>query len=354
MQPHNWKNLLFSIWLASNITKGCGIAVNTALAVNLDMENTGNSPRLNESLQLELQPRDFLPFSPTRIEQLLHQSQRDKAERLERLRRRLRVGRQPISDESDSFQDMGLRVREKPLPELKPIGNLQARFGYYHTSNVFSSDVNPIEDGLISFGVKLASVYFPLGSQTFVNGSIDGSLGRYVNQSIYNYNRVKFYLSVYQQLSPRMHGTIAWSNQQLFYAKNSDRFLSENSLSLSLGRRDSLTPQLTLNSFYEFKLNFAEPNSRSRMINSGRVSLNYRLQQPLKVGLNYQLKFSEFTQRQRNDYYHQLYASLIYQISDSSKINLQSGWRFGDSTDKKINFDGWFFSINYNWRLGQF
>ena len=39
MQPHNWKNLLFSIWLASNITKGCGIAVNTALAVNLDMEN---------------------------------------------------------------------------------------------------------------------------------------------------------------------------------------------------------------------------------------------------------------------------------------------------------------------------
>ncbi|TVP59195.1 MAG: hypothetical protein EA343_20465 [Nodularia sp. (in: Bacteria)] len=385
MQPKDWTHLLFTIWLASSSGNGCGIAVDRALAVNLDTksfpeklesltpqftpeshvsvrQNTGNSQYLNESLQIEAQPREFLAFSPILIEQLLHKPQRDKAERIEGLRWQLREGKQLITEDLDSFQDLKLRVSEKPVPEFKPIGNLQARFGYYHTSNLFSSDLAPIEDGLIFYGLRLASVYFPLGSQTFLHGSVDGNLVRYVEQSIYNYNRIKFDLSVYQQLSPRMHGRIGWSNQQLFYANNSDRqsptsgerFLGENSLWLSLGRRDPLTPQLILNSFYEFKLNFAEPNSRSRMINSGRVSLNYYLQQPLQVGLNYQLNLSDFTQRQRNDYSHQLFGNLIYQVSDYSSINLQSGLRLGGSTDKNINFDGWFFSINYNWRLGQF
>ncbi|MEA5515230.1 hypothetical protein [Nodularia sp. UHCC 0506] len=326
------------------------------------MENNSNSQELNDSLQLETQPTDFLPSFP--VDELLDKPQRNEAERLEGLKRRLREGRQPIPDDSESLQELGLRVRERPLPkkpvpEFKPIGNLQASFGYYHTSNVFSSDVDPIEDGLIFSGLRLASVYFPLGSKTFVNGSIDGSLVRYVDQSIYDYNRVKFDLNVYQQLSPRMYGIVGWSNQQLFYANSDrfqagDRFLGENSLSLSLGRRDSLTPQLTLNSFYEFKINFAEPNTRSRIINSARVSLNYDLQQPLRVGLNYYLNLSDFTQRERHDHYHQMFGNLSYQLSDSSNINLQTGLTLGGSTGRNINFDGWFFSINYNWRLGEF
>lgn len=429
MQPQDWRNLLLSIWLASSSANGCGIAIDSALAVNLDSEfcqerlasniqslvnsrvtieqcqkdtlepinsklpqfdlvsiepsssnstqptsstddsnpeanpsdikNQDSIPDINESLQLEAQPPDFLPFFPTPIEQ----PQKDEAERIEALKRRLREGRQPL-DQLDSFPELGLRVRERPLPqkpvsEFKPIGNLQGRLGYYHTSNIFSADVDPIEDGLIFAGLRLASVYFPLGSQTFINGSIDGSMVRYVDQSMFNYNRLKFDLNVYQQLSPRMYGIIGWSNQQLFYANSDrfragDRFLGENSLSLSLGRRDPLTPQLTLNSFYEFKLNFSEPSTRSRIINSGRISLNYDLQPPLQVGLNYQLNLSDFTQRQRNDYYHQIFGNLSYKVSDSSNLNLQSGWTFGGSTDSNINFDGWFFGINYNWRLGEF
>ncbi|MBE9049995.1 hypothetical protein IQ243_06150 [Nostocales cyanobacterium LEGE 11386] len=328
-------------------------------------ENTSNNQQPNATPQLETQPRDLLPSSPTPIDQLLDQPQKDKIERLERLRRRLRQGRQPTADELNSFAELGLRVRPRPLPqppepEFKPIGNLQARFGYYHTSNVFSSDVDPVEDGLIFSGLRLATVYFPLGSRTFVNGSIEGNLIRYVDQSVFNYNQVKFNLSVYQQLSPRMYGEIGWSNQQLFFANNSDRFragdrfLGENSLSLSLGRRDPLTPKLMLNSFYEFKLNFADPSSRDRIINSLWLSLNYNLQQPLQVGLNYQFNLSNFTQRERDDHYHRLFGHLNYQVSDSSRINLQSGFTFGDSTDNNINFDGWFFTINYNWQLGQF
>ncbi|MCG6137847.1 MAG: hypothetical protein MET45_24960 [Nostoc sp. LLA-1] len=349
----------------------------------LVQEDTQNSQVQFESPQLEVQPKDFLE-SPSIPTEKLNQNQNNRNEQLDRLRQRLRENREARKNESNQFPELGLRIRpqpsppelppvlelppvpespsvtELPQPGFKPIGNLQTRLGYYQTSNIFSSNIDPIDDGLVLYGLRLASVYFPLGSQTYVNGSIDGNLIRYVDQSIFNYNQVKFDLNVYQQLSPRMYGIIGWSNQQFFYANNSDRFqagdrfLGENSLRLFLGRRDPLTPALTLNSFYEFKVNFSEPDSRSRIINSGIISLNYNLQQSLQVGLNYQLNLSEFTQRQRDDYYHRLFGQLIYKTSNYSNLNLQSGWTFGGSTDSNINFDGWFFSINYNWQLGQF
>jgi hypothetical protein len=328
------------------------------------------------SPQLETQPNNFSPLSPKPIEQLLDAPQTNYSERLQRLLRRLEEGKQR-SDEPNNSLELGLRVRpvplarefreQPPLPQIeppvakfKPIGLLQAHVGYFNTSNVFSSNVDTREDGLIFSGLTLASAYLPLGAKTYLNGSIDGNLIRYVNQSQYDYNQVKFNLGIYQQLSPRMYGEIGWSNQQLFSARSSDflqagdRFLSENSLKLSLGRRDYFTKTLMLDSSYEFSLNFAEPNNRSRIINSLLVSLNYYLQKPLEVGLNYQLNWSEFTERQRDDQYHRLFGHLIYRLSDSSNVNLQGGVSFGDSTDKNINFDTWFFSINYNLEIGKF
>lgn len=330
----------------------------------------------NEPPQLETQPSDLPQSSPKPIEQLLDQPQIDYAERLERLRQVLQQKKQPNPD-SDGIPELGLRVRQRPLPQQpleqlpppalekpvvksKPIGFLQARVGYFHTSNIFSSDIVPVEDGLMFYGLSLTSAYLPLGPKTYLNGSIDGNLIRYVDSSEYNYNQLRFNLGIYQQLSRRMYGEFSWSNQQLFYANSGDRFeagdrfLGENSLRLSLGRRDPLNQKLMLDSFYEFSLNFADPSNRDRVRNFAWVSLNYYLQKPLQVGLDYQFNWSDFTQRQREDNYHRLFAHLNYKISNSSNINLQSGISFGDSTDSNIDFDGWFFSINYNLELGRF
>ncbi|MHC5723991.1 MAG: hypothetical protein ACYTXY_07485, partial [Nostoc sp.] len=195
------------------------------------------------------------------------------------------------------------------------------------------------------------------------NGSIDGNLIHYLNQSQYSYNQLRFNLSIYQQLSQRMYGEISWTDQQLFYANNSDRldsfkagdrFLNENSLQLSFGRRDPLTPRLTLDSFYELSVNFADPLSRNRIINFFWVSLNYYLQKPLQVGIDYQANFADFTQRDREDQFHRLFGHLNYRISDSINMNVQAGVSLGSSTDENIDFDGWFFNINYNLQLGQF
>jgi hypothetical protein len=341
--------------------------------------DTNIIPQRNEAPQLETQPNNFPQTTPQPIEQLLElpaKKNQERLERIERLRRRLREKKQS-NPESDTYRELGLRVRQKPLPnspleqpqppqtespvpKFKPIGSLQARIGYFHTTNIFSSENVPVEDGLLFYGLRLSSAYFPLGSKTYLNGSIDGNLIRYVDQSKFNYNQLRFNLGIYQQLSRRMFGEISWSNQQLFYANSSDiftsgdRFLNEQSFKVSLGRRDPLNQKLMLDSFYEFSWNLADPESRSRIVNYFWLSLNYQLQEPLNVGLNYQLSLSDFTQRDRHDQSHRLFANLTYRLSKSTRVNMQTGFSFGDSTARNIDFDSWFFSVNYNWVLGEF
>ncbi|WP_242072049.1 hypothetical protein [Nostoc sp. FACHB-110] len=352
-------------------------------------QNPNDTEPPNELPQVEVEPRDFPQSSPMIIEELINKTATDRLQRLERLRQLLQQPK-PNSDnqlpelelqvrpitvpqtqskpEINGSPELELRVRPRALPQREispirqpqPIGSLQASIGYFHTSNIFSSEFFPREDGLMFYGLRLASEYFPLTSKTYINGSIDGNLIRYIDQSKYNYNKVSFNVGIYQQLSPRMYGELSWSNQQYFYARNSvrfaagDRFLHENSLRLSLGRRDPLNAKLSLDSFYEFSANFSEPSSRSRLVNSFWVSLNYAFQEPLQVGINYQLNLSDFTERKRDDQYHRVFGQIIYRTSEASNLNLQSGISFGDSTDRNIDFDGWFLTVYYNLKLGEF
>lgn len=346
----------------------------------------------NEPPQLEGQPNDFPQTSPIPLEQLLEKPPLTNSERLDRLIRRLQEGKQ-TSPESNSSPELGIRakpidvpplvdsrpelgirakpidvpppVEQLPLPaqpvaKFKPIGSLRGYVGFFATNNIFSSEVDRIQDGLVFSGLTLASAPLALGPKTYLSAGIDGNLIFYIDQSKFNYNQVRFYLSIYQQLSRRMYGELGWSNQQLFYAKDGDffsagdRFLNENSVRLSLGRRDPLTQRLVLDSFYELRLNFADPDSRNRINNSLLLSLSYYWLRSLQVGLNYQFNLSNFTLRQREDQYHRLYTNLTYGISDSTNVSLQGGVSLGGSTDQNINFDGWFFSLNYNWELGKF
>lgn len=339
-------------------------------------QNVGDLQTQNDPPPLEAPPGTFPNPSLEQREQLLDSPQTNYDERREELRRILQ---QTQSSPSTSNPELGLRIRprtlpqspieqqplptiEKPVVQFKPLGYLQARVGYFNSSNIFSASVDPVEDSLIFYGLTLASAYFPLGSNTYITGSIDGNQIYYLDQSIYNYNQLRFNLSLYRQLSQRMYGEISWSNQLLFYANNGDnfkagdRFLNENSIRLSLGRRDPLTTKLVLDSFYELSLNLSDPENRSRIINSFWLSLSYLLQKPLQVGINYQLNLSDFTNRpdSREDEFHRLFGHLTYRVSTYSNLNLQGGVSFGDSNAPNIDFDGWFFSLNYSWNLGQF
>ncbi|MBD2296973.1 hypothetical protein H6G06_26730 [Anabaena sphaerica FACHB-251] len=314
---------------------------------------------------------DITPSSLQSADYLLNQPIIGDSETAQRL-----VQQSPEQEESASElneeQELRLRVRPRPLEEIPPppqekpvdqfqaIGYLRGYVGYFHSSNIFSTNEDKIEDSLLYSGLTLASAYFPLSPTTYLNGAIDGGLVRYLDQSQFDYNQVRFNLGIYQEISREMYAELNISNQHLFYANNSDllaagdRFLNENSVQLSLGRRDTLTDKLTLDSLYELSVNFSDPQRQSRIVNYFWLSLRYYLQDPLQIGLNYQLNLSDYTQRDREDQFHRLFGHLNYRASNTSNIYLQGGVNFGDSTTPNIDFSSWFFSVNYGFEIGRF
>ncbi|MGJ5674038.1 MAG: hypothetical protein ACR9NN_10570 [Nostochopsis sp.] len=334
----------------------------------------------SEIPQLETQPTYAPKPSSTQVEQDLGTPETEREKRLQRLRQHLKGNYLPSAEsnspQSSIDEELGkLKLREvtpnpeqpqlpsikQPPNQFKPVGYLLARVGYFYSSNIFSSAVVPIEDSLIYSGLTLGSVSFPLGKKTSINGSVDGYLIRYLDQSKYNYNQLRFNLNLQQRFTPRMYGEIGWSNQQLFYARDhsnfddGDRFLGENVLRLALGRRDMLSKKLALDSFYEFRFSLTDPpEDRNRIINFFWLSLSYYLRKSLQAGVDYQFSLSNFTEYERKDLYNRLFGRLNYGISKNTNVSVQAGFALGKSSESNIDFDGWFLGINYNLELGRF
>ena len=254
--------------------------------------------------------------------------------------------------------ELGLpRLRERilePLPSpsaaRQPSVYLITRVDYFRTTNVFSG-IDPVDDGLIRSGLTL--FYAPaIGRNTYLVTSIDGNLVRYGNLGNLNYNELRLRAGVLQRLTPRTFGEIGWSNQQLFATREGlqdafrgDRFLNDHAIRFELSRQDALSKKLSLNTFYQFRASFADPNDRSRLINSFITSLSYGLSPNLQTAIDYQLAWSHFTQQPRDDVYHQLVARLTYTITAQSQLNVFSGFSFGHSSDSRINFDGFILGV---------
>lgn len=273
--------------------------------------------------------------------------------------RELELQRQPIATDSDLGT---LRVRpleEQPtLPDVgqqrfEPNTTLQllAQVGYFQTNNIFSG-VDPVSGGLFSAGLTLVGGY-SISPRTSLIATIDGNLINYTDRSEFNYNQFRVRAGIRHQLTPRVLGEVNWINQQLFRASG-DRFLNENALRFLLRRRDALSDDLRIDTSYELRLNDANPESRSRVINSLGVSLNYNIQNNLQAGLDYQLSVVDFTERLREDTYQRLLARLTYALNRDSQLSVQGGWTFGDSTDADIDFDNLFFSVTYTVELADF
>lgn len=270
-------------------------------------------------------------------------------------------------DESDTQEtngdpDLGiLRLRQQELPppvtppkpplpapprQRTPVLHLLPRISYYQTSNVFSS-VDPVGDGLIYPSLMLWAVP-QLGRNTYLTPSIEGSLIRYIKEPEFNYNLLRFRTGISQRLSRQMFGEIGWANQRFYRAEVGDRFLNEHMAYLSLSRQDQLTPRLRLNSYYDFRLSFADPDNRSRIINSLYLSLSYSFQTNLQVAMDYQFERSDFTERDRYDQYHRIMGRLTYGVLRDSQISFSGGVSVGGSSEPFIDFDSLFFSITYS------
>lgn len=259
---------------------------------------------------------------------------------------------QPSATEDDP--DLGrLRLRERKVPprQPQPIIHVVPRISYFYTSNVFSG-VDPISDSQFIPSVTIWSAPM-LRKGTYLTTSIDGYLIRYLNESQYDYNFVRFRTGINKRIGSNTFGEVGWSNQQYFRASNGDRFLNEHSAYLSLSRRDWLTRRLALDSYYDVRFSFADPDSRSRIINYLSLSFSYYLQRNLQVGLDYQFSFLDYTKTLREDYYQRLLGRVTYQVSSDSQISVRGGLTTGNSSESYIDYDDFFFSVTYSvdWQI---
>lgn len=271
-----------------------------------------------------------------------------------------------------------LRIQERTTPQppivlptrpRQPTAYLLARADYFKSSNVFS-DIDPVDDGLFRTGLTFFYAP-PIGSRTFLITSIDANLIRYTRLGRYrdvngnvqslNYDELRFRAGVFHRITPRLSAELGWSNQKLF---TSDRglqqifggreFFGDNSLRLELSRQDALSPKLALNTYYQFRWSFANPDDRSRILNTFIATLGYNFSQRLQTAIDYQFSWSHFTQQSRDDLYHQLIGRVTYNFTPRTQANLFAGYSFGHSSDRRIDFDSFIFGAGLVFSLPLF
>jgi len=352
------KQTLEFLPLDSYIATSCAVRQSDEQRAKLDLLSSTSHPiQIAQDAQQRLSVPTDGELGELRLRELEGRSQSDIDAELGRLRIR------EIKRRSQTDPELGImQLRESerqptsdivvPPPPSPQLGSLLAQIGYFQSNNIFSG-VDPTQGGLLSSGITLITTP-KLGENTDLIAAIDGSLIRYIEQSESNYNQVRFRAGIRQRLSPQMFGEVGWINQQLFRSESGNRFLDENALRFVLRRRDRLTDRLRLDSLYELRLSDAEPETRSRIINSLLVSLSYNLQSNFLVGLDYQFALSDFTQRDREDQFHRLLGRLTYAASRNSQFNLQAGVTLGGSSDPNVNFDNLFLSVTYTVELGRF
>lgn len=238
-----------------------------------------------------------------------------------------------------------LRLREQPLPVQRlPVVYLSGGVDYLNSDNIFL-ETEPVNDQFVRAGLSLVTVP-ALSPQTSLFASVGGSLLRYSNFSDSDYNELSLQAGITQRLFPQTFGQLSWSNQQLFEAEDGERFFNDHSVRLALGRRDQLLPLLGLDTFYQLRFSFSDPNDFSRFIQTLGVSLSYDIAPKLQISLNYQLTLADFTQQTRYDTFNQIFGQVSFNLTPASRFNLFGGFSFGDSSDAAVDFDDTIFGVS--------
>ena len=269
--------------------------------------------------------------------------------------------------EPGSDPELGIiKIRETPPSSPPPAPRratslyLLGHFGYFQTNNVFSS-IPLHTDGALRTGLSL---YYlpPLGPKTYLLVLAESSILRYGTSSQLSYDELRLKVGLYQQLTPRLSGEIGWSHQQLTAAKEEVknlfqgvRFFNEHSLRFDLTRQDPLSPSLKLITGYQFRWNLTgDIEKYDRLVNTGQISLNYKLSPRMEAGLNYQASWTHFTQQSRDDVSHYLGAHLNYELNDRMSFNGFGGRSMGISSEQRIAPNSWFFGVGFNFNIAIF
>ena len=253
----------------------------------------------------------------------------------------------PSALDSDELDDEVGEIRPLPAPRKtpsQPKGQLLIRSSTFTSSNVTGSDLT--SDGDIVFVNGATLLVTPkLGPTTRLIATAGGGLTRFATEGENNYNSLDFSLGVQQRLSERTYAQIGWVNNQLYSLETGDRTLSDNSARLLVGRQDQLNKKLRLDSSYELRARFADPDERSRISNTLGTRLRYDLSPDWQSSLGYRLAFIEYTQNGRADTTHQFQAATTYTPTNNTFVTGFATYSFGRSSETTVDLDNLSFGV---------
>ncbi len=270
-----------------------------------------------------------------------------------------------LEDSTDFDSELGtIKIRPTPPPPQKQPRPkslyLLGRFDYFQSNNVLAS--NPLTtDGSLRSGLSL--YYAPaLGPRTYLLAIAESSLLRYGTVSRLNYDELRLKVGIYQQLTPRVTGELGWSYQQLTSAKENllnayqgARFFNEHSLRFDLSRQDSLNDAIKLTTGYQVRWNLTGDVERyNRLVNSGFVSLSYKMSPRMQAGIDYQASWTHFLQQSRDDVSHYLGTRLSYSLNDRVSLNAFAGRSLGSSSDSRLSLNSWVFGVGFGFNVPLF
>lgn len=235
---------------------------------------------------------------------------------------------------------------EPQEPPRRPFVFLSTYVSASNSDNVFlRSEPRRVGDTFIRPGVSL--IAFPsIGPRTFLLASLEANFLRYQDFTDFSYNELRFRAGIRHSFTDRVYGQLTWSTQNLFREGFSDRFFRNDSIELFIGRRDSLLPGLTLDSYYQGQLFFTDPNEFSSVSQALGASLSYRFNPQWDARVGYQLTISDFTTVSRHETSQRITAQLRYSLSPSVRMSLFGGVSYGQSSERGVSFDNTFFGIS--------
>ena len=259
-------------------------------------------------------------------------------------------------DPEDTKAEIGeIQILNTPdaTARRQPDVQLLLRSAVFSSSNITSlSTFSPSDTVFINSGLLLATP--KLSETTRLIASAGGGLVRFANQADSNYNLLNFNLAVQQRIAPGTYGQLGWVQENLYREGSGDRLLQDNSVQLIVGRQDQLRQQLRLDSFYELRASFTNPDDQNRVANTLGARLRYDITPKLQGALDYRLTFKNFTQVDRADTEHQISALAIYNINPDIFVSGTVSYLFGRSSSAAIDLDNLSIGLGIGWNVPLF
>ena len=260
----------------------------------------------------------------------------------------------PLNPEDTKAEIGEIRILERPATaeRRQPDVQLLLRSSVFSSSNITSlSAFSPSDTVFINSGLLLATP--KLGETTRLIASAGGGLVRFANQDDSNYNLLNFNVAVQQRIATGTYGQLGWVQENL-YREGGDRLLQDNAVQLIVGRQDQLGQQLRLDSFYELRASFTNPDDQNRVANTLGTRLRYDITPKLQGALDYRLTFKNFTQVDRADTEHQISALAIYNVNPDVFIAGTVSYLFGRSSSTAIDLDNLSIGVSLGWNVPLF